>query len=64
VQLYAGNFINNESGKNGHVYQKRDGFCLETQVEPNAVNQDGFHSPVIEAGEKYHTVTTYRFYIK
>jgi aldose 1-epimerase len=64
VQLYAGNFINNEPGKNGHVYQKRDGFCLETQVEPNAVNQDGFHSPVIEAGEKYHTVTAYRFYIK
>ncbi len=34
------------------------------QVEPNAVNVEGFHSPVLEAGEKYHSVTAYRFYIK
>lgn len=64
VQFYAGNFIENEKGKNGHVYGKRHGFCLETQVEPNAVNVEGFHSPVLEAGEKYHSVTAYRFYIK
>jgi aldose 1-epimerase len=64
VQLYAGNFIEHEAGKNGHIYAKRDGFCLETQVEPNAVNQEGFHSPIIEAGEQYHTLTAYHFYTR
>jgi aldose 1-epimerase len=64
VQLYAGNFIEPHEGKNGHRYGKREGFCLETQVEPNAVNVEGFHSPVIEAGEKYASFTSYRFYRK
>ncbi|HJB30391.1 MAG TPA: galactose mutarotase [Candidatus Blautia faecavium] len=64
VQFYAGNFIQNEKGKNGHIYEKRHGFCLETQVEPNAVNVEAFHSPVIDAGEVYHSVTGYRFYVK
>ena len=53
-----------EKGKNGHVYRKRDGFCLETQVEPNAVNEEDFHSPIVEAGESYSSVTGYRFYVK
>ena len=44
-------FVIDEKGKNGHVYNKREGFCLETQVEPNAVNVEAFHSPVLEAGE-------------
>ena len=64
VQFYAGNFIEQERGKNGHIYNKRDGFCLETQVEPNAVNVPGFHSPILRAGETYRSETTYRFRIK
>ena len=61
VQFYAGNFIKDQTGKNGHTYTKRSGFCLETQVEPNAVNEPSFHSPVIAAGEKYRSCTIYRF---
>ena len=64
VQFYAGNFLTGFSGKKGHIYAKRNGFCLETQVEPNAVNEPSFHSPVIEKGEVYHTVTEYRFFVK
>lgn len=64
VQFYAGNFVVDEWGKNGNVYNQRDGFCLETQAEPNAVNQKGFHAPIIEAGEQYHTQTSYKFYVK
>ena len=63
VQFYAGNFIVSEKGKNNHIYTKRSGFCLETQVEPNAVNVPSFHSPVIEAGEEYQSQTIYRFTI-
>ena len=64
VQFYAGNFIKQENGKNGHVYGKRDGFCLETQVEPNAVNEETFHSPVLKAGDHYNSNTAYRFSVK
>ena len=64
VQFYAGNFIEHEKGKNGHVYEKRDGFCLETQVEPNAVNVEAFHSPVLRPGEKYYSETVYRFSVE
>ena len=61
VQFYAGNFVIDEKGKNGHTYNKREGFCLETQVEPNAVNEEAFHSPILEAGEKYQSFTAYHF---
>lgn len=44
VQFYAANFVDQEHGKNGHVYNKREAFCLETQVEPNAVNVENFLS--------------------
>ena len=64
VQFYAGNFIIDEKGKKGHVYHQRDGFCLETQVEPNAVNVEAFHSPVLEAGERYYSETIYCFSVK
>ena len=64
VQFYAGNFVVDQKGKNGHVYQKRDGFCLETQVEPNAVNEETFHSPILKAGDQYNSVTAYRFSVK
>ena len=63
-QFYAGNFIEQEHGKNGHIYDKRDGFCLETQVEPNAVNVPEFHSPILRAGDTYRYETVYRFRIK
>ena len=64
VQFYAANFVEDEHGKNGHVYNKREAFCLETQVEPNAVNVENFHSPVLEAGEKYYSETVYRFSVR
>ncbi len=64
VQFYAGNFIEQETGKNGHIYGKRDGFCLETQVEPNAVNAPAFHSPILEEGDTYRSDTSYKFYIR
>ncbi len=64
VQLYAGNFIGEQAGKNGHTYHNRDGFCLETQVEPNAANQENFHSPILKRGETYSSETSYSFSIR
>ena len=61
VQLYAGNFIIHEDGKNGHVYTKRNAFCLETQYFPNAINLPSFPQPVEKAGETVKTSTVYKF---
>ena len=61
VQMYTGNFINNETGKGNVVYQRRQGVCFETQFYPDAVNHDNFQSPVFKKGEKYITKTVYKF---
>lgn len=61
MQLYVGNFLNNESGKDGKKYARRSAACFETQYFPDAVNHESFASPIFKAGEKYHTVTEYKF---
>lgn len=61
VQFYAGNFIGEENGKDGVQYNKRHGFCLETQYCPNAVNDTHFAQPFLKAKAKYDTKTTYKF---
>ncbi|MBQ7736291.1 MAG: galactose mutarotase [Oscillospiraceae bacterium] len=60
LQLYTGNFLGGEAGKNGAVYGPREGVCLETQHFPNAVNTPGFPSPVLAAGESFFTLTVWR----
>ncbi len=64
VQFYIGNFITTQDGKQGAVYEKRQGFCLESQCYPNAVNEPDFESPVIKAGEVYRTKTSYQFSVR
>nr|AWI66846.1 Aldose1-epimerase [Piromyces sp.] len=60
-QFYSGNFIDKQVGKGGVNYGVRHGFCIETQFFPNSVNDPTFISPVKKAGDKYHTVTIYKF---
>ncbi len=60
IQFYAGNFISGPVGKGGAHYGVHDGFALETQHFPNAVNTPAFLSPVLRAGEKYDTKTVYK----
>ena len=63
-QFYAGNFVTPQNGKGGVSYGKRHGFCLESQYYPNSINQEGFASPLLKAGEKYETVTSYKFSVR
>ena len=60
-QLYAGNFLNHDHGKDGTVYKPRDGFCLETQFYPNSINEAGFPDCVFGPDREYDTVTVYQF---
>ena len=61
IQMYTANFLDKENGKDGVVYEKRSAVCFETQYFPDAVNKKNFASPVWKKGEKYHTVTAYKF---
>jgi len=59
IQLYSGNFLDGEAGKNGAVYNKRSGLCLETQGWPDAVNHPEFPSSILRKGEVYSHITEY-----
>ena len=61
VQLYIGNFLTELKGKGGKVYNKRYGFCLETQHFPDSPNKPSFPSTVLKKGGKYQTTTVFRF---
>lgn len=64
IQVYSGNFLCDKPGKGGRIYSNRSAVALETQQFPNAANRDNFPSPLLKAGEKFHTETEYRFSIK
>lgn len=61
VQLYTGNHLKGVSGKGGHVYLARHGFCLETQKYPDSPNKPQFPSAVLRPGETYQHTTTFKF---
>lgn len=61
IQFYTGNFLKEQTGKEGAVYDFRGGFCLETQVFPDAVNKPQFPTSILKAGEVYKTTTIYHF---
>lgn len=65
VQFYTGNFLNGGiTGKNNVVYNKRFGFCFETEHYPDSPNQPSFPSVVLRPGETYTTKTIYKFSAK
>ena len=61
VQFYAGNCIATQTGKNGVVYGKRSGLCLETQYYPDTVNHKNFPSCIFGGKKEYDSVTVYKF---
>lgn len=65
IQFYSGNFLDGTiTGKGGKVYQHRWGFCLETQHYPDSPNKPEFPSTILRPGEKYKSLTIYRFSAK
>lgn len=65
LQFYSGNFIDGKlHGKSGKSYPLRSGFCLETQHFPDSPNHANFPNTVLKPGEKYESVTIYKFKTK
>jgi aldose 1-epimerase len=65
VQFYSGNFLDGSiTGKGGHVYEHRTGFCLETQHYPDSPNKPDFPSTILRPGETYRSRTMYAFSVR
>ena len=61
VQIYTGNFIENELGKQGVIYQKNQGVCFETQYFPNAINVPEFEIATVEKDKRFCSATVFKF---
>ena len=64
IQFYSGNFLDGSNKGKGAVYNKHNGFCLETQHFPDAPNKPGFPSIVLKPGDKYTHLTVHKFSAK
>lgn len=65
LQFYSGNFLDGHlTGKSGKPHDYRSGFCLETQHFPDSPNQPKFPNTILRPGEKYESLTIYKFTIK
>ena len=61
IQLYTGNFLFGQKGKDGKEYKQRSAVCLETAHLPDAVNQPTFPSIILRPGETYRHQCIYAF---
>ncbi len=61
VQLYTANGMKGIKGKDGKIYDRHHGFCLETQHFPDSPNKPHFPSTVLRPGRKYRTMTVFTF---
>ena len=64
MQFYSGNFLDRVAGKEGRVYNRRDGFCLEAQHFPDSPNRPAFPATVLKPGERYAQTTVYKFRVR
>ena len=62
IQFYSGNFLDGSAhGKGGKAYERRSAFCLETQHFPDSPNHPNFPSTELKPGQRFHSVTIYKF---
>ena len=56
-QFYTGNkMADSYKGKYNREYGVHYGFCFEPQFFPNAINEEKFNSPILQANEKYNSI--------
>lgn len=63
VHMYSGNYLQfcGPPGKGGLTYERRGGFCFETQHCTDSPNQPSFPSIVLEPGQVWETETVFWF---
>lgn len=61
LQVYTGNWVEQNTGKSGKTYDVQTAVCLEAQNFPDAPNHDNFPNSVLRPGEVYFQQTEYKF---
>jgi aldose 1-epimerase len=62
LQFYSGNALTGVlAGKDGAVYDRYSGFCLETQHFPDSPNRSSFPSTIVRPDETYRSQTRFSF---
>ena len=61
LQLYSGNWLAGQTGKDGKVYRERSAVCLEAQHHPDAIHHPNFPNTVLEPGETFRSTTRLTF---
>lgn len=61
LQVYTGNWVEKNIGKQGKEYDVQTAVCLEAQNFPNSPNCANFPSPVLREGEVYFEKCIYKF---
>ncbi|MFD9628227.1 aldose epimerase family protein [Peribacillus muralis] len=61
VVLYTGNALGDDFSIRGRQSGEYLGMCLETQGIPDAINHPHFPTTLVEKGERYKSVTKWRF---
>jgi len=63
LQLYTGNMLDGSvRGREGIGYDRHHALCLEPQRFPDAPNQPGFPSAVLDPAERFAAVIEYRLF--
>ncbi len=60
MQFYTGNYVASIAGKS--LYNQYAGFCLETQLVPDSVNNPYYADTALQKGEKQKYTTTFAFF--
>lgn len=61
MMVYTGNWIEQNEGKNGTLYDVQHAVCLECQPVANAVNCPNFPSAILRPGEVFYEKIVYKF---
>jgi aldose 1-epimerase len=61
LQVYAGNNLRGQSGKDDRIYAPRGAMCLEPQVHPDALHHPDFPSVLLAPDELYEHVSVFGF---
>ncbi len=64
MQFYTGNGLGGSGYKDGKAYEKRGGFCMETQFYPDSINRPEFPSCEVTKDAPQKLYTTYRFFTR
>lgn len=62
LQLYTGNFLDEDHGKAGATYRPQEGFALEPQFYPATPSHPAFPQAVYDASHPYRARNEYRFF--